>query len=391
MAVTIHDEPQDYTPSGNPVVFTFSSDQTGQANFSYLVEVSVNGTVQGRQQVFPGNGINGRIDCTSYAERFTSAPAMSTDYQTSALNNATIQINVFERFGDPIADGANTLSSTINVFKSRLSDVDFINWDHQEYLLDSNGAKFMSTHPTDENVLVGNDEQFKLMSMSGTNVDFIYVELFDSGGGTIADDLIAVTAAEFVIFSLGPQSIITNTSITQANFDAAATYIIQVQDSGSIITGETFTVTIDRRCNRDTAKRLHFISALGSMESFTYTLYSNETGTIATHRYEKEFGNWNGSSFEFNLNSGRVLDYQKRNKKELLLRSNWLTESIQNWLEAEVGLSPFTFIEDSDDANLGLRRVAISKNRFIIKTTKQNTQFREDLTLIIDTHTSMSL
>ena len=56
MALTIHDTPVNYTPSGNPVVWTFSSDQTAQANFSYLVEVYVGGTLRGRQQIFTGNG-----------------------------------------------------------------------------------------------------------------------------------------------------------------------------------------------------------------------------------------------------------------------------------------------------------------------------------------------
>jgi hypothetical protein len=35
MAVTIYDEPQDISPAGNPLMFTFSSDETGQDNFSF--------------------------------------------------------------------------------------------------------------------------------------------------------------------------------------------------------------------------------------------------------------------------------------------------------------------------------------------------------------------
>ena len=48
MAITINDVPQDYSASGNPIVWTFESDQTGQANFSFLVEVYVGGTLRGR-------------------------------------------------------------------------------------------------------------------------------------------------------------------------------------------------------------------------------------------------------------------------------------------------------------------------------------------------------
>lgn len=389
MAVTILSTPQDYTPSGNPVVFTFSSDQTAQANFSYLVEVYVDGTLRGRQQIFPESGVRARIDCTSYAESYTSAPVVSTDIQTDAGNYAEIYVTVIERYGDPIADGASATSSTIKVFKARLSDIDFINWDSSLYEFGS-GALYLNTFPREERLLCGNDEQLRLLSISDSVANVIIIELYDENGGLITDDSEPVTAADIVMLSIGPQNIIDNTGITQDNFDASAYYTINLSD-GAAQEAELITVYIDRICKRETHKRLHFISSYGSIESFTYNLYSTETGNIETQRYESEFGGWTSGGFEFTLNQGRIKDYHKRVNKELLLRSNWIKEPVQQWLEKEVSIAPLSYIEDSNDTNLGLRRVAIKKNQFRFKTTKQDTQFREDLTLIIDTHTSMSL
>ncbi len=42
MAVTILTEPQTFTPSDNDIDCTFSSNQSGQANFAFLVMVFVN-------------------------------------------------------------------------------------------------------------------------------------------------------------------------------------------------------------------------------------------------------------------------------------------------------------------------------------------------------------
>lgn len=397
MAVTILTEPQNYTPSGNPVVFTFESDQTAQANFSYLVEVYVNATLQGRQQIFPDNGIKARIDLTGYAERFTSAPVMSTAIATDAGNTAKVGITVIERFGDPIADGASVSSNQIAVFKAKLNDVDFIQWNPLPYILDNStaptgGVSFMNTFPVEsDEYLCSDSEQIRLMIISDQNADRITIELFDSNDASIVSDNVATPAADILIVSVGAQNVIANTTITQANFDAATYYTVRAIDLGAPLSSNSYRITIDRNCNRDTSKRLHFISTRGTMESFTYGLYSNESGSVTTVGYEKEFGNWNGDEFEFNLNNGREIDYRKNLKKELLLRSNWLTEGVQNWLDSETAVSPFVFVEDADDPNLGLRRVGTLKSRFVPKTIKQDTQFREEIRLKLERFTSMSL
>jgi hypothetical protein len=52
MAVTIYDEPQLIAPAGNPLVFTFSSNQTAQDNFSFIVELYINSSLHSTHQVF---------------------------------------------------------------------------------------------------------------------------------------------------------------------------------------------------------------------------------------------------------------------------------------------------------------------------------------------------
>ena len=85
------------------------------------------------------------------------------------------------------------------------------------------------------------------------------------------------------------------------------------------------------------------------------------------------------------------MDYLKTLNKELLLRSDWLSQALQNWLEIELGNSPLVYIEDSNDAGLGLRRVAVKKSAFTLKTTRQDTKFREDLLLTLERFSSTAI
>jgi hypothetical protein len=393
MAVTILTRPNDFSPSGNPITWTFSSDQTAQANFSYLVEIYVNGQLRNRETRFPEDGIKAKFNASSYAERFCNSPIISNDLSTDASNTAELSIKIIERYGNPIADGADITSTQITVYKAKLTDADFIAFDSNDYVLKASNVDFVSLFPvTTDTYKCGNDEQARLLLLSGDNCDEVTITLLDSTGSpTGVSDSVAVSLAKTIMFSIGPQQLITGTTITQANLDAAASYTVVATDTVGGFSTNPFTIEIDRRCRRDTSKRLHFISTIGSIESFSYTLYSNESGSIESKSYDKRFGQWNGNAFEYNLINGRSVDYQKIKNSQLLLRSNWLTQGEQNWLEAEVAVSPLVLIEDVRDPSVGLRRVRSTKSRYVFKTTKQDTKFREDLVVVLERFTSMTL
>lgn len=393
MAVTIEQGPFSlYTPSGNPVVYTFSSDQTGQANFSFLVEVYVDGVLQGRQQVFPESGNVGRIDCRSYAETYTNIPAIVNTPSVDAANHAEINIKVIERYGNPIADGADATSNAVTVFKAGMSNADFINWDSSLFVFDggiTDNAIF-TTFPSSEVDKCAEGEQKRLMMLSDFVISNMKVEFFSEFDINILTDNIAVPSVKIIINNVGLKNLLEDGVVTQTQIDNSAYYVITFDDG---VTGESvpYRINIDRECKKETSKRLHFMSTYGTIESFTYSLYSNISGSIKSNRYTKEFGNFNGSAYEFDLNSGTNMDYRKRAERKMLLRSNWMSQAVQKWHELNISLAPLAYIEDSDDPNLGLRRVSTDKQNFAYKTTKQNILFREDLTIILDSHNSVTL
>ena len=392
MAISIHDTPNNYTPSGNPVKWTFSSDQTAQPNFSYLVEVYVNAVLQGREQIFPDNGINGRIDVTSYAERFTNPPVLSTDLSADAVTTVGMNITVIERFGDPIADGASGSSSSIRVFKAKLKEKPFVLFDPADFLLTTNGVKFLTLFPVDtDNMRCRDNEQLKLLLLSDLNCDELDIDLFELDGTPVADVSEAVVSARTVTFNVGIASLIANTALTQANFDASFYYEVKAKDTIGGNDTVPLRIDIDRRCVRDTHKRVHFLSTIGSIDAFTYALYSNESAKVGSFSMEREFGSWDGNSFVYDFQSGTKIDFQKTAEIELKLRADWLSEGEQNWLSQELTLSPIVYIEDPEEAGLGLVRVGLKKSTYRLQTTKQHMLFRQDIDLVIESFTSMSV
>ena len=154
MAVTINNTPQAFTPSDNPVWFTFSSDQTAETNFSFLVEVYINDTLVANELIFPDSGINGRFNAQSYASNACNSPQVVDGILIDALNYAQVKIKVIERYGDPIADGADATSANIYVFKARLSDDDFVDYLYTDYALPGASVDYLSDFPSNQTRLV---------------------------------------------------------------------------------------------------------------------------------------------------------------------------------------------------------------------------------------------
>jgi hypothetical protein len=72
MAISFFQEPQLFTPATNPIIWVFSSDQTGQANFSYKVELIINGALFGTYELYPMFDTYAKFDaseCIDYQRR----------------------------------------------------------------------------------------------------------------------------------------------------------------------------------------------------------------------------------------------------------------------------------------------------------------------------------
>ena len=115
MAVTIQTEPNNFNPVNNPCVFDFSSTQTGQANFSLLVELTVNGSVHSFHQVFPESANYAKFDASEILRTIVFSNIVTDGTFVGLYSNAvvTYSIRVREKYGTPpIEQGSWTSAST---------------------------------------------------------------------------------------------------------------------------------------------------------------------------------------------------------------------------------------------------------------------------------------
>ena len=393
MAVTINSTPQAYTPSDNPVWFTFSSDQTAETNFSFLVEVYVNDSLVANELVFPDNGINARFNAQSYASNACNAPQVVDVIFTDALNYAQVKIKVIERYGDPVADGADATSANVYVFKAALSNDNFVDYLSSDYAFPGASVNYLSDFPTSQNRLVKDyGEQQRLMAITNEETGYSFTISLYEADGTLIVTPTAIDVDEYwpiTIFNFSPEQIVSFTTITQTNFDNAGYY--EIVFSSSL---PDLRIDIDRNCVYPHYKRVHWLSEIGSIESFTFALISRQAGKIKSFGYERSWGEWDGSDFNLTKQQGTTIDYAKYSERSIVIESDWVNEYIQHWLSRSLYESPLVFeeiIDSSGTFSTILIRRKIMNTAWMDKYNLNDMLFKEKITLGQPSKTSMIL
>ena len=380
MAITIHDQPQLIAPASNPLVFTFSSDETAQDNFSFIVEVFVDSTMILTQQVFRQFNALSRIDVSGAIETYIRNTIPTTNLELDATDSmVTYAIIVYEKYGDPAIIQASSTSTTLKAFNGSLEYEDWINFDYAIY--DPNqtqDALFLTFFPLTSKRLVGMDENFYLAFFEQTAVAScdLNIYLLDISGNTIATDFITLTATDFYILNVGPQVIIDNTSITQIDFDTCYRYEISVSVQGVSFVGPIY-IYMDLACQRYEPYRLHWLNKLGCWDSFTFGLVSTNTATLDSFDYERDPGVWSGNSYTYPLYSGQKINYTKRKNKQLSLNSDFITPEIQNWLVTSLYDSPVVYLERDNGTDFEI--VKVSNKNYKLKTRRTDGLLQEEI------------
>jgi hypothetical protein len=119
--------------------------------------------------------------------------------------------------------------------------------------------------------------------------------------------------------------------------------------------GELLKLTIaDPDCSYGAT--VHFMNKFGVMESYYFTRKRMDTAKVSGFGAEINTGG-------FDLIENGDIDYLRRAVDSVELRSDWLTEPVQNWLVEEIIESPFILMELSGH----LVRVKVTDNKWTKK------------------------
>lgn len=389
MAVTIYDEPQLIAPACNPLVFTFSSNQTAQPNFSFIVEVYINGTLRLTQEVFRQFNTLGRIDVSEAVQTTLSSPLVVdgslTTFYDMAINE--YYIIVYEKYGTTPTIQASDTSTTLKAFNASFKHQSWINFNYLNYDVSTSnsltpGTLLLTSWPRAKKYFCGLDERIFLGSLCTDTSVNVRFRLKDITGATIANVLTSITLSDLLVVDASPQTIIANTTVTQANFDAAAYYEVIIRGTGAGAyngSSETFVIWIDTECKRYDTNRLHWLNKFGVWDSFTFSLVSIDSTTVQSYGYQKEKGVWDGTSYTYPLYQGEKVDFAKTASDQLTLNSDWINQDVQQWLVRELLESPSVYLEVNNGTDF--EPVKVTNTSYQLKTRRRDGLIQEQITI----------
>ena len=355
MAITFHTQPQLFTPGSNPVVWTFSSDETAQPNFSYIVEVYVNSILHSTHQVFPQNGIYAKFNASEIARGLLSSPLILDGTLVTLYNSAFdyYTITVYEQYGTPPAIEASDSSNLQYVFNAALRHQDFVNWDYMNYNVSTfnpiAAISYLTSWPRTYKYFCGlNEKVFLGFFTDDSNVD-VNIRLYNAANSLIVSSLgNSIAFQELNVIDASPQNIINNTAITSGDFSTCVYYTFRTNATGGgpyIRATEYFKIYIDTECQRYPSRRLHWLNKFGVCDSFTFDLVSTDSTKVEGNRYEKEKGIWEDENYVYPLYQGEGTTFSKRAEDTLTLNSDWIKQDVQQWLVRELYESPSVYLE----------------------------------------------
>jgi len=380
MSVTIHSSPQDYSHSGNPFVWVFSSDQTAQANFSYKVEVSIDALLQETHLILPEAGIRSHFDASDIAERYCNIPSIAGGDVVDALNNIQVKIEVIENYGTPPSDQLSA-TNTRTAFKGKLSKQNFLNWTPSDYLFAASSL-WMTLFPRTEKRYVELSVGTKLMFMTNGLTLVNGMELFDSAGISIqAIDSTNKVRARISITNITNSVLLTDFGFTQVQIDQAAYIETWWYDGASF--SERYRVYIDDRCASTSAQDVLFLSSLGSLEHIKYIKRAKESGKIKGKGFEQQFGQFD-DSLDWVYSLGGVTDYIKIVENMIEVQTDFISEDEYRWLAKESLTAPLVYLM----IGATYYRVRIKASKYKFKTSENDMVFNLSTMIQIDTDSS---
>jgi hypothetical protein len=384
MAITITTLPQDYTTASNPVVFEFSSTQTAQDGFSFLVELTVNGSVHSFHQVFPESSNFGKFDCSAILRTIVYSDLVSDGSLSTPYTNAiaTYSIRVIDKYGTPpIEVGSWTgLGSDLTVTNGSLRHADWLNYDFTIYDIASvTDPLFLSLFPRTSKYYCGLTESMFVGTLMTTGLaSDLVVQLYDITGSTIAISIpVALTASDMLVTDISPVSIVANTSITDANFSTC--YYYKVYISQGLSSTESFEIYIDTECSQYTSRRLHWLNKLGVWDSYSFTKYSEEATSVKTFDYQKNQGVWSATNtFDYGLVNGSSFSGTKTASDTMTVNMDWIKEEKHNWLMRSLLESPSVYLEITQGV---FEPVRVSTKKYTLKQKIKEGLIQEEIKL----------
>jgi hypothetical protein len=337
MAITFHQNPKTITPSDNDVLWTFSSNQTAQPNFEFKIELLVDSVVVFIGKVFPIQTNAAYFNAVEIlralvpASIVNSTPAFFLNVFNANTSVRTVALRVTERYGTTIANQATATSSNRTVWKSALSELQWLGFDMADYTVGSGSKLFMTNFPRGYKYWVTREQNNYLMIQG-------------SGGFEVKIQ----TDSDSELYDFGNSSLLNILNINidlwsdETGVSLSPFYEFSINENRS----ESFRFDVLEPCNE--SRTVFFLNKLGGVDSWTFTARLQVQRNFERSEFQKKFGSLNGNAYDYDTYEGRYQNFHNKSQSTETIDSDWLHPEVHAWLVRELLESPLVWTEDSE-------------------------------------------
>lgn len=419
MAITIHQQPYQYTALKQKLIVVATSSNIGQPGFRYVVEVSVNGGTINTFYVQPN--INGALvfdlNPVVYAKMdlgVNTSDAVPSLFASETVQDSTTTRNIMSVVTDiyegyevlgvftkqataypvddiklinaafQISDGFNPNPSTHFALSSGTSYIlsDLV---RSTYALDDLLSKYslgantigITAFADDYGVLTIPADDGSLLTSN--DIDEVQIIQFNTAGAPVQTDTLAcvVGAGKINHLPLLPANI-----NEMYGLDAAwHHYLLNFKKTGGSAAARSIAVfKADDECRFDKI-RLGWTNSRGGWDYFNFTKRSEESYSVERKRYRKVVGNYgtadSGEEFGFNTYDRGLTERGPFVEKMLRVRTDFLTEGQFEYLKNLI-YSESVYIIGADGT---ATPVVIDSNNYT--AIKSRSYIKNDLELVL--------
>lgn len=396
--ITVSQNPKEYTPVYNDIIFVVTSDHKTETNFKYIADVYVNGvgSVIERLKCIPdptyGSGV---FNIGRVIESYVNSDIDKTTYGFQQNLNSYVRYVV--RFGEEygLSSSGTTVypnqvvTSTRYAWNAELDHLNFQDYTNNDYLITSGTVTgFLTNSPSTLSIRDGEDAWLYGMTDSSGTIKDALVSTYDVNNDLIQDAEVAnpfqavvSTNDRFVRFGCGTNNLnsISSSGITGTTPIITASvvkYTVAFRRADRTLVTPTKTFLIENPCTRNEVFRFHFLNELGGFDSFDFIRGSTKKVEIKRSNYKKVTGALtSASSYGYAKKDRGTVQYNTSLKDNIKVKSDWIKEETYTWLE-ELITSPEVYLDHSEH---GLIPVNIQNNSYDFKQDAQDKLFNLEI------------
>jgi len=329
MAVSILQQPaaNSIQSSDDPLVFVFSSNQTGQPNFSFIVETTYNSQIVSEDQVFPEliGGI-AQFDVEQVLRPLLKAQKRGPVGLFNGENLRELSVTVFERYGTPAGLQSLAVTNVCKIMKAATDEETYApGWLAANY---PPGQKWLTNAPEGV-MLVGRGNPVYGSILNTDAQCLVEAQYFDLAGAYVTSGTSGVqTGTDKVNVCLDEALMLSH--ISPATLDQISRVDVYLNQSNRI----SFQF-VDQECTQ--AVQLNWLNNIGAVDQFIFTHNREREFTSEISEYTKQFGQWQetpspGNYYTHNALTSGVTHYLKVISAAGSIHTGWINEANQNWL-----------------------------------------------------------